>query len=98
MSGAKRLLELQETQRMRASGLAIRAGVITRCKTHEDVLLRGAQDVTNAYKLGNYLREHDPGLRDVFPTSRSMTDAIKAFDDEIALSDCPRCDKLLERD
>ena len=98
MSGAKRLLELQEEQHARASGLAIRAGVITRCEFHEDILLRGEEDVTSAYKLGNYLRERDPDLREVFPTSRSMTDAIKAVDDEIALSDCPRCDKLLERD
>ena len=98
MSGAKRLLELHEAQHAQATGIAIRATVLTRCEWHEDIFLRGDQPITDAYKLGNYLRQRAADLRDLFPTSRDMTHAIKGVDDEIALDDCPRCDKLLERD
>ena len=61
-------------------------------------LLCGEKDVTDAYELGNYMRERDATLRDVFPTGKHLTDAIKSADKEVALDDCPRCDKLMERD
>ena len=76
----------------------LRGKVIKRCEWHEGILLRGEQPVTDAYRLANYLRESDADLPDRFPTSRDITDAIKGVDDEIALHDCPKCDKLLERD
>lgn len=98
MSGAKRLLELEEERRARAVGIAIRARVIKRCEWHDDILLCGENSVTDGYKLGNYLRARDADLQSVFPKSSQMTDAVKAVADEIALDDCPRCDKLLERD
>ena len=33
-----------------------------------------------------------------FPTGKHLTDAIKAANEEVALYDCQRCDKLMERD
>ena len=98
MSGAKRVIELEEERRRRAIDIAVLARVINRCELHDDVLLCGEKDVTDAYKLGNYMRKRDAALQDVFPTGKHLTDAIKAADEEVALDDCPRCDKLMERD
>lgn len=98
MSGAKRLLELEDERRRRGIDMAIRAVVIKRCEWHDDVLLHGEKEVTDAYKLGNYMRERDAVLQDLFPSSRHLTDTIKAVAEEVALDDCPRCDKLRERD
>ena len=44
-------------------------------------------------------REYTNGkLRNVFDSRKEITDAIKRAVEDIALNDCPRCDKLLERD
>jgi len=46
-------------------------------------VLRGEKDVTDAYKLGNYMRRRDATLQGVFPQSSHLTDAIQAVDKRI---------------
>ena len=94
MSGAKRMMEQEDEQRRRAIDIAIRARVIKICEWHDDVVLRGERDVTDAYKLGNYMRGRDTTLQGVFPKSSHLTDAIQAVANEFVLDDCPRCDNL----
>ena len=75
------------------------AKVAEPCPAHEFLVYR-EQDPTPAYKLGIYRLKRDAELRDLFSTSRELTDALKsAFQEEVSHQcphgDCPfRIDRL----
>lgn len=71
-----------------AENIARRAGAITECEFHGEILDNYCAE--EAYKLGNRL--FDTEYRGVFSSRLEMTDAIKSVIDD-AGSDCGMCDK-----
>jgi len=71
-----------------AESIARRAGAITECEIHGEVLDNDCAE--EAYALGNSLFNTE--LRGVFSTRREMTDAIKSVIDD-ASWDCGMCEK-----
>ncbi len=95
MSGAKRMLEDIEERERCAREISIEAKAVTVCEMGHGVLLKGSGDVSRACAVGNSKlnKGHYPG---VFQTRPQMTDAVKAVIDEVSLSTCPVCDKMLD--
>jgi hypothetical protein len=91
MSGAKRLLEEQETQRSAGIDIALESKTLQYCEFHGDVF-EGSADLTAAYKVGNAKFSRGQ-LRDTFATRLQMTDAIKAAVLDHPSDECPRCAK-----
>jgi hypothetical protein len=75
MGFAKRLLEEQQRQSGVAMGIAVDAGVLKRCKYHDNVYDALAGDNTPAYELGNS-RFSAGELKGVFSSSKEMAAAI----------------------
>lgn len=89
MSGTKRLIEEMETKRWKASDIALKAGVLTTCKDHDDEVFRSEKDVVEAYKLGEAKFVKD-SLGEIFGSRREMTDYIKEVAEE-ANTECSMC-------
>ena len=92
----KRLIERSEERARAAMSIAIAGGSVTVCPNHSDVLMdTGERDHSYSYRVGN-ARFTAGDLDDLFDSPRDMTDAVKAAINEIGLTSCPRCDKMLE--
>ena len=91
MGGAKLMMEEHDSKIAFASRLAIRAGTLTICEIHEQVL-EGTGDLEAAYKLGN--TEFSAGSLDgKFESRREMTDYIKEAVEENNSDECVACAK-----
>ncbi|MDF9778019.1 hypothetical protein [Pseudomonas baetica] len=71
-----------------AESIARRAGAITECEVHGELLDNDCAE--EAYKLGNKL--FDTEFRGVFSSRLEMTDAIKEVIDDAGW-DCGMCEK-----
>ena len=79
MSGAKELMAQQEDKRYRAYQIALKAGVLTICKYHDDeVIVNEDKELVDAYKLGNARFEKD-SLREVFDDRREIMAINKSY-------------------
>ncbi|MYM69243.1 hypothetical protein GTP45_20715 [Pseudoduganella sp. FT55W] len=92
MGGAKRMMEEEESKRQVALGIAIEAGVLEQCPSHDDCVYLGGEEIESAYKLANYKVSHGE-LADVFDDRREMTDIIKAVVDDNSADECYACTK-----
>ncbi|MBL4711144.1 MAG: hypothetical protein JKX75_01345 [Gammaproteobacteria bacterium] len=84
--------EQQNQQSDVAMNIAIDAGVLTRCKQHEEVVLNAGRDTQEAFLLGNE-RFSKGELGNVFTFRREMTDAIKDIVAAHQADTCPNCAK-----
>ncbi len=96
MGQAKRELERIEERRGKATGIAIKAGVLQVCQFHEDVVYETGEDIVGAYKLGNARYDKD-SLGKIFLSRTDMTDHIKHVVEEAAM-ECWSCAKNREDD
>ncbi len=97
MGGAKRMLEEEEGRRQRAIGIALEAGVLEQCDSHDEILLSGDAEIEEAYRLGN--SKFSAGeLEGVFETRRQMTDMIKDVVEENGMDKCQICLSRMSRD
>jgi len=93
MSGAKEMMARDENKRFRAHQIALKAGVLTTCKYHDDdVIVNEDKELVEAFKLGNARFDKD-SLGKVFDDRRDMTDYIKEAV-ENANTDCYPCAKM----
>lgn len=98
MGYTKRMMEEEEQRRGIALGIAIEAGVISRCEFHEDCTFDGGADVEDAYRLGNskYSRGE---LGDYFKNRRHLTDTIKdVVEDNNGVDECQICARIRDED
>ncbi|PCI09341.1 MAG: hypothetical protein COB77_00025 [Gammaproteobacteria bacterium] len=84
--------EQQDKQNDVALKIAIDAGVLIRCKKHEEIVFNGGEETQEAYLLGNE-RFSKGELGDVFTYRRDMTDAIKDTVATHQASTCSSCAK-----
>ncbi len=79
-----------------ATEIAVRARVLARCQQHGYVFIGGNGDITNAYKLANYLITKRDPLVAVFENNRAeLTDLVKKVTVYYGLF-CPGCKKIAE--
>ena len=89
MGLVQREMERQEDLRSEATEIAIEAGVLRRCRYHEDIVMDAYGDRIAAYKLANY--RYPSGTLD-YRSRRELTDAIKDVIEQSG-DDCPFCEK-----
>lgn len=89
MSGAKRLLEDQESKRYCATGIAVESGSAKRCKVHEEVLIEG-EPVDVALEHGHKLFKAG-ALSGTFKDMEEMEDYIREVVGETSEC-CYRCE------
>ncbi len=97
MGGTKRMMEDHEQQCGAAIGIALQAGVLERCKFHDDAVFEGAADITEAYKLGN-AKFSKGELEGIFDDRKEMTDVIKEVVEDHPAEECPFCAKVRDED
>lgn len=82
----------QSEQHHLAVSIALDAGVLKRCETHNDVIFNSATDINDAFVLGNE-RFSKGELGDAFTYRRDMTIAISDAVKEHPKA-CPECAKI----
>jgi hypothetical protein len=68
--------------------IAIVAGVLQRCDSHDDFVFQGNNDIEDAYQVGN-ARFTAGNLRGTFESRREMTDLIKEVVNDHPAGECP---------
>jgi len=78
-----------------ATEIAIRAGILQRCKNHPDTVLgTDDTDYTDAYKLGNHLISKGDPLVSIFKDDRhEMTNKVQEAIESAGMGYCPSCAK-----
>ena len=92
MGLAKRQMEEDEGKRQLAISIATEVGVLTTCEFHEEIILRGDEDIEKAYRLGNTMFSSGK-IKDAFSSRSEMTDCIKQVVEENPSHECSYCDK-----
>lgn len=98
MSQAKRQLEEEQEQREVTVDLLIKAGVLKRCESHEEVVFStGEGELETAYKMGN---AGWSSYSQTFKSRRDMTDKILAMSTDVdyANDKCEQCESRYQRD
>ncbi|MBL4762137.1 MAG: hypothetical protein JKY93_05495, partial [Gammaproteobacteria bacterium] len=75
-----------------ATDIAIDAGVLKRCETHNDAVFNSTVDINEAFVLGNELFSKGK-LGNAFTFRRDMTIAISDVVKEYP-QECPECAKI----
>lgn len=90
MGRAKEQQQNDEYKRQLAIQIAVKSGVLSTCKNHEDVIMDGDIDIENAYKLGN--SQFTSGdISEVFDSRAEMTSIIQEVVDENSAGECYSC-------
>ena len=94
MGRAKDEMMRREEQIEEATDIAVKAGVLSRCEYHPEIVWDNFGDHEDAYKIGN-ARFTAGELQTRFESRRELTNAIKAAIEEAGMDGCPICAKML---